>query len=168
MQPSKAHEYNNQLVVISASQQQLYAYENDKLCFYFTISTGKNGLGERKNSECTPRGWHRVASIIGRETEENAVFVGRRWTGELYSEELKKEHPDRDWILTRIIQLDGLELGRNKGLEIDSLARFIYLHGTPNTTQLGIPGSRGCVRINNKEIILLADWIKQDTLVFIQ
>ncbi len=76
--------------------------------------------------------------------------------------------PDRDWILTRILQLEGLEEGRNKGGEVDSLERYIYIHGTPDLTALGKPGSHGCIRMNNKEVIELADWILIDTQVCIE
>ena len=87
-------------------------------------------------------------------------MVGRCWTGEIYSSELASKNPGRDWILTRILQLDGLELGRNHGGEVDTLARYIYIHGTPDTTPLGVPGSRGCIRMRNTDIIKLAEWVK--------
>lgn len=140
--------------------------ENDRVISTYSISSAKNGAGERKNSECTPRGWHRVYSILGLEHQINSVFVSRTWTGELYSEELAKQFPERDWILTRILQLEGLEPGRNKGGDVDSLERYIYIHGTPDSTQLGVPGSHGCIRMNNKEIIDLALWATVDTLVY--
>lgn len=134
----------------------------------YLISTGKNGLGEQKNSECTPRGRHRVHRIIGLENEVNSVFVGRKWTGEVYSSELQNQFLERDWILTRIIQLDGLEPGKNKGGEVDSLERYIYIHGTPDSVKLGVPGSKGCVRMRNSDIIELTDWLCVDALVDIK
>lgn len=139
--------------------------ENDRVISTHSISSAKNGVGERKNSECTPRGWHRVYSILGLEHHINSVFVSRAWTGEIYSEELAKQFPDKDWILTRIVQLEGLEPGRNKGGDVDSLERYIYIHGTPDSTQLGVPGSHGCIRMNNKELINLVLWATIDTLV---
>ena len=120
------------------------------------------------NSECTPRGWHKIYSIIGVEHPVNSVFVAREWTGEIYSQELAQANPGRDWILTRILQLEGLEPGRNKGGEVDSLQRYIYIHGTPDTTALGAPGSRGCIRVRNNEMINLAQWVTTETLVYIQ
>lgn len=156
------------VIVISTELQQMDCYKKDKLVFSYSISTGKNGVGELINSECTPRGWHRIYSIIGLEQQMNSVFIARVWTGELYSEELAKKNPGRDWILTRIMQLEGLELGRNKGGDVDSLKRYIYIHGTPDSTRLGMPGSRGCIRMNNHEIINLAEWVTTDTLVYIQ
>ena len=157
-----------QFISIVAQDQLMHCYENDVLIKTYLVSTGKKGLGEKVDSECTPRGWHRVHSIIGINHAVNSVFVGRIWTGEIYSTELALEYPLRDWILTRIVQLDGLELGRNKGGDVDSLGRYIYLHGTPDTTPLGQAGSRGCVRMRNADIIELVDWIQIDCRVCIE
>lgn len=143
-------------------------FENDILIATYSVSTGKNGVGEKKDSGCTPRGWHQVDSIIGLEHEINSVFVARKWTGEVYSEELASQYPNRDWILTRIIQLNGLEPGRNQGGDVDTKERYIYIHGTPDSTELGKPGSHGCIRMNNKEVIVLGDWVTPGTLVCIQ
>jgi lipoprotein-anchoring transpeptidase ErfK/SrfK len=158
----------NKIIFISSINQEMTGFENDHLVFSYQVSTGKNGLGEQINSECTPRGWHRVYSLIGLEHQINSVLVSRKWTGEIYTAELSEQYPGRDWILTRILQLDGLEPGRNKGGEVDSLKRYIYIHGTPDTVKLGQPGSRGCIRMKNKEIIELSLWATTDTLVYIQ
>lgn len=159
---------NNKIIVISTLKQSMECFNNDQLEHAYRISTAKNGVGEKINSECTPRGWHRCHSVIGLDNEPNSVFVSRVWTGEYYSEELAKRNPERDWILTRIIQLDGLEPGRNRGNDVDSLKRYIYIHGTPDTTKMGIIGSRGCIRMKNNEIIDLAYWVNLDTLVYIE
>ena len=159
---------STQLIVIRATPQLMYCYDGDALHKTYSVSTGKNGLGEILGSECTPRGWHRVYSIIGQSNEINSVFVGRKWTGELYNAELAARFPDRDWILTRILQLDGMELGRNKGGDVDSLQRYIYLHGTPDTTPLGVPGSHGCVRMHNLDIVALAHWVNIGARVYIE
>lgn len=156
------------IVIILSHVQKMLCYEHEQLKKTYSISTGKNGLGEIKNSECTPRGWHCVHRVIGQGNLINSVFVAREWTGEIYSPELHQQFPDRDWILTRIIQLDGMEQGYNKGGEVDSLERYIYIHGTPDSTPLGIPGSRGCIRMRNSDVIELADWICVETLVYIQ
>lgn len=158
----------NQFIFISVSQQIMHCFENDIAYKSYPISTGKNGLGEKNGSECTPRGWHRIHSKIGLDAKINSVFVSRQWTGEIYTPELAAQYPGRDWILTRILQLDGLEVGRNKGGEVDSLQRFIYIHGTPDTTELGKPGSRGCIRMRNSDLIELADWVAIDTRVCIE
>lgn len=159
---------HNKMIVISTLKQEMACFENDNLVTTHLISTSKNGVGEIKNSGCTPRGWHKIHSVIGQELPINSVFVSREWTGELYTEELAIQHTDRDWILTRIIQLDGMEPGRNKGGNVDTLERYIYIHGTPDTNILGQPGSHGCIRMNNNEIIGLGDWVTAETLVYIQ
>jgi lipoprotein-anchoring transpeptidase ErfK/SrfK len=125
-------------------------------------------MGEQRDSFCTPRGWHKVHSIIGLEHLPNSVFVARQWTGEIYSEELATQFPDRDWILTRIVRLEGLEVGRNKGGDVDTFMRCIYLHGTPDTTKLGKPGSKGCIRLRNEEVVQVASWATTETLVYIR
>ena len=156
------------LVVVLVKSQTMRCYDGDTLHRTYSVSTGKNGLGEVSGSECTPRGWHRIHRIIGLRQDINSVFVARQWTGERYSADLAKQCPKRDWILTRIIQLDGLESGRNHEGEVDSLARYIYIHGVPDTTRLGVPGSHGCVRMSNIDIMDLADWVTVDDLVCIE
>lgn len=158
----------SQYVYISVAHQEMHCFEQDVLYKVYPISTAKNGVGEKMGSECTPRGWHRIHAHIGLEAEINSVFVSRKWTGELYSVELAANNPGRDWILTRIIQLDGLEPGRNKGGDVDSLQRYIYIHGTPDSTSLKQPGSRGCIRMNNKDVIEFANWVLVDTRVCIE
>lgn len=150
---------DNQLMMIDIKQQRMDCYENDRLYTTYPVSTAKNGVGEQSGSECTPRGWHRIHRIIGLEHALNSVFIARQWTGEIYTPELALQYPERDWILTRLLQLDGLEPGRNKGGDVDSLQRFIYIHGTPDTTELGQPGSHGCVRMRNADILALANWV---------
>lgn len=159
---------DSKFIFISTTKQELSCFEKDHLVVVYPISSGKNGVGEKINSECTPRGWHQVYSILGLDLPVNSVMVAREWTGEIYSESLAAQFPERDWILTRILQLDGLEPGRNKGGDVDTLQRYIYIHGTPDTTQLGVPGSHGCIRMNNNAIIELAAWATTNTLVCIQ
>jgi len=163
----------NQWIYVSISKQKMACYLGEQgqkttLWQTYAVSTAKNGPGERLNSECTPRGWHAVHSILGRAQVENSVFVSRLWTGEIYSPNLAAQFPNRDWILTRIIRLEGLEVGLNKGEGIDSFARYIYIHGTPDTTELGKPGSRGCIRMNNKNMIKLANWVAVGTRILIE
>ncbi len=159
---------DTQLISISASQQMMNCFVDGKPHKSYAISTGKNGLGEQYGSGCTPRGWHRIHSRIGLDAPVNSVFVARQWTGEIYSPELSAQFPERDWILTRILQLDGLEEGRNKGGDVDSLRRCIYIHGTPDTTELGKPGSHGCIRMRNADLLELVDWLVVDTRVYIE
>lgn len=159
---------DSKYILVDAATQELHCYKQEQKIQTFSISTGKNGLGEQEGSGCTPRGWHAVHAVIGCHYPVNSVFVARQWTGEIYSESLAKNHPERDWILTRIIQLDGLELTRNRGGQVDTLSRYIYIHGTPDGTALGIPGSKGCIRMANPNIMFLAEWVSVGTRVCVQ
>lgn len=133
----------------------------------FPVSTASNGPGEMLNSGCTPRGKLRVRLKIGHDCAVNSVFAGRRATGEIYSTALATAHPDRDWILTRIIWLTGCESGFNRGGQCDTLRRYIYIHGTPDTEPMGEPHSHGCVRMRNTDIVKLFDAVDNGTSVFI-
>ena len=126
----------------------------------YLVSTSKNGAGERNGSYCTPRGRHVIRARIGTGLPENTVFVKRRPTGEMYSPELARRHPGRDWILTRILWLSGCERGFNRLGEVDTMRRYIYIHGSPDSVEMGKPGSIGCVRMRNREIIELFDLVE--------
>lgn len=132
------------------------------------ISTARNGVGERRNSECTPRGRHIIRAKIGAGQPANAVFVSRRPTGEIYTPQLRALYPGRDWILTRILWLSGLEPGRNRLGETDTMRRYIYIHGCPDEDPMGVPGSRGCIKMRNEEIIWLFEQVRPGTPVTIQ
>lgn len=131
------------------------------------VSTARNGLGEINGSGCTPRGEHRVRIKIGQGCEPGTVFIGRRPTGERYSRELAQQEPGRDWILSRILWLTGSEGGANRGGECDTLRRFIYIHGAPDTEPMGIPLSHGCIRMRNPDIITLFDQVETGCRVLI-
>lgn len=162
------HPLAEKRIKVISKDQILVCYQQHTLYRVYQISTGKNGMGEQAGSECTPRGWHAIHRVIGLEHQENSVFVAREWTQEIYTPQLAASFPGRDWILTRILQLEGLEPGKNKGDGVDSLSRYIYIHGTPDSTPLGIPGSRGCVRMRNADIIELADWVHEGLKVHIE
>jgi len=147
---------------------QLLNCETPSGNFRYSISTALNGPGQELDTGCTPLGLHAVAEKIGDGLPANTVFVGRRVTDELYSEELAQENPDRDWILTRILWLTGLEDGFNKGGRVDTKSRYIYIHGCPDSIPLGVAGSAGCVRMNNKDVIELFDLVGIGTLVQIK
>ena len=123
----------------------------------YKVSTAANGAGEVSGSYCTPRGRHIVRAKIGAGQAVNTVFVRRRPTGEIYCPELHAASLARDWILTRILWLSGCESGRNRLGQVDTMRRYIYLHGTPDATRLGRPGSHGCIRLSNRDIIELFD-----------
>jgi lipoprotein-anchoring transpeptidase ErfK/SrfK len=131
----------------------------------YEISTGSNGVGEESGSYCTPRGRHVIRAKIGAGQPLNSVFVRRRPTGEIYTPELGETHPGRDWILTRILWLSGCEPGYNRLGSCDTMRRYIYIHGTPDSTPLGRPGSKGCVRIRNADLLELFDFVPAGTIV---
>ena len=140
-------------IEINMTEQRLRLYEDGRLSMDVAVSTAANGAGELYGSECTPRGAHRVRAKIGAGEPSGTVFVGRRPTGEVYSPELGARFPGRDWILTRILWLSGMEPGRNRLGQVDTMRRYIYIHGTPDSIPLGAPGSRGCIRMRNRDII---------------
>lgn len=154
-------------IEINIGEQRLCYWENGALVMDVPVSTAKNGAGERRGSECTPRGEHIIRAKIGGGCAPGTVLVGRRPTGEIYSRELGERFPGRDWILTRILWLSGREPGRNRLGDVDSMRRYIYLHGTPDHVVLGVPGSRGCVRMRNSDIIALFDRVPAGTPVII-
>jgi lipoprotein-anchoring transpeptidase ErfK/SrfK len=133
----------------------------------YTISSGIQGAGEQRDSEKTPRGWHIIRAKIGGKEALNTVFVGRRPTGEQYSPKLAKQYSNRDWILTRILWLSGLEMGENRLGNVDTMQRYIYIHGTPDEIPLGKPSSHGCIRMRNADIVDLFDAVPVGTRVLI-
>lgn len=155
------------MILISLPDQRLELLEESRVVVAYPVSTARNGPGEQRGSGCTPRGWHRVRLKIGAGLPLNTVFVGRRPTGEIYDSELAARHPERDWILTRILWLTGLESGYNRGGEYDTLRRFIYIHGCPDTTPMGEPLSHGCIRMRNPDLLELFEQIKAGERVFI-
>ena len=139
--------------------------ERGTLLRRYLVSTAKNGAGEENGSFCTPRGRHVVRAKVGAGATANTVFVRRRSTGEVWTPQLAEQFPNRDWILTRILWLSGKELGRNRLGEVDTMRRYIYLHGSPDSVAMGAPGSIGCVRMKNSDIIELFDLIPLQTPV---
>lgn len=131
----------------------------------YLVSTAAKGAGETSGSFCTPRGRHVIRAKIGAGQPENTVFVRRRPTGETYTPELGAQFPERDWILTRILWLSGCEPGFNRLGECDTMRRFIYIHGTPDSAPLGTPGSHGCIRMRNADLVELFDLVPAGTPV---
>ena len=152
-------------ILISIGEQRLRLFRGSEAVAVFPVSTAVNGPGELNGSGCTPRGLHRIRLRIGAGCPSGAVFVGRRFTGEVYSPELAARHPERDWILTRILWLTGLESGRNRGGNCDTLRRFIYIHGTPDSEPVGLAASHGCIRMRNADLLSLFDAVATGDLV---
>ena len=151
---------------ISLPQQTLELHdEHGSLLRRYPVSTASNGAGEQNGSFCTPRGRHIVRAKVGAGETANMVFVRRRPTGEVWTPQLAEQFPDRDWILTRILWLSGTEPGRNRLGEVDTMRRYIYLHGSPDSVPMGTPGSIGCVRMRNSDIVELFDMIPPYTPV---
>ena len=134
----------------------------------YPVSTSGNGAGELDGSGCTPRGAHVVRARIGAGAQPGTVFVGRRPTGEICTPELYKKEPERDWILTRILWLSGTEPGRNRLGKVDTMRRYIYVHGCPDAVAVGEPGSHGCIRMRNLDLIELFDCVPAGTPVVIE
>lgn len=168
--------------VVSIAQQRLYwlrlsSEQGLQLVQTYAVSTAKNGFGNQSGSGQTPLGWHEIKLKIGQDCPVNSVFVGRRFTQEIYSESLACEFAQRDWILSRILWLSGLQSGFNrrvknaKGLEcsMDTLRRFIYVHGTPDNTAepIGQPHSHGCIRMQNADLLAFFEQVKCKTKLFI-
>lgn len=151
---------------ISIKSQILDLIDNHgRILQCYAISTARNGAGQAKGSYCTPLGHHIVRARIGAGQPENTVFAGRRPTGEIYTPELAAQFPDRDWILTRILWLSGCEIGHNRLGDVDTMRRYIYIHGSPDSVPMGIPGSIGCIRMRNTDIIGLFDQVPAGTPV---
>ena len=148
---------------------QLTLFKGSQSIFSCPISTAKNGLGETINSECTPRGWHKIRAIIGQGAPIGTVFVSRRQTGEIFSPSLKKKHPNRDWILTRICWLSGLTPGFNRLGRQDTMQRMVYLHACADDGLVGIANqSRGCICLKHQDIIQYCNLIAPYHYVYIQ
>jgi len=159
-------------ILVSVSEQRLRGFNHvscssDAKVLDVSISTAKNGVGQQFGSECTPLGEHRIRAKIGAQQQANTVFIGRRPTGEIYSPELDKQNPNRDWILTRILWLCGNEVGFNRAGQVDTQRRYVYIHGAPDSHAMGVPSSHGCIKMRNSDIINLFDQVQVGTLVTI-
>ena len=147
-------------IVVSVAAQTLTLLDDDGVVLQvYPVSTAANGVGEVSGSYQTPRGRHIIRAKIGAGQPENTVFVRRRPTGELWTPELAEQHPGRDWILTRILWLSGCEPGFNRLGERDTMRRYVYIHGSPENAEMGKPGSHGCIRMRNADIVELFEQI---------
>lgn len=167
-------EFMSKLIEISISRQSLRLLEDGNELASYSVSTSAFGPGELDGSQCTPRGAHVVSELIGAGAKPGSVFVGREFTGEVWSKQLDEANPDRDWILSRIIWLDGCEPGVNQGKSTDingneqscdTKHRYIYIHGTSPEEPLGVPYSHGCIRMDMHAVIELFDALEPDVPV---
>lgn len=147
------------LTVFDASGDAVHAY---------TVATAAKGTGQVYGSEQTPLGRHRIRARIGEGCAENTVFVARRPTGEIFTEVMREQHPNRDWILTRILWLCGTEPGINRFGDVDTMRRYVYIHGAPDADPMGVPSSHGCVKMRNADIIELFNLVPVGTPVEIK
>lgn len=152
-------------IEVSIAKQRLRYFRDDRLLMEVAVATAKNGPGEQTGSECTPRGRHYIRAKVGGGCPVNTVFVGRRPTGEIYSAGMRERFPERDWILTRILWLCGREPGKNRLGKVDTMRRYIYIHGCPEEDPMGIPGSHGCIKMRNIDILHLFDLVSVGTQV---
>ena len=161
--------YPDELFIhVNLDQQTLSLRQGSTVEKTYIVSTAKNGSGEQLGSECTPRGWHRIRAKIGAQQPLMSVFKGRRPTGEIYSQALAIRYPERDWILSRILWLSGLQAGINRWGDIATAKRYIYIHGSPDHCVTGSPNSHGCIRMRNADITELFDQVHTKTRIHIQ
>ncbi|MDH3645386.1 MAG: L,D-transpeptidase [Gammaproteobacteria bacterium] len=154
-------------IQISLEDQRLYHLSDGELIKVYPVSTARNGPGELNGSECTPAGRHIVRARIGDDQPAGTVFVARRPTGEIFHSRMLHEFPERDWILTRILWLSGTEVGVNRLGPVDTMRRYIYIHGTPDEIPMGVAASHGCVRMRSDDIMELYEHIPVGTEVTI-
>ena len=150
---------------IGLQSQRLECGRGSAVICEYQVSTARLGAGEENGSQMTPRGMHVVRARIGAGLPLGAVLVGRRPTGEIWSPQLMRSQPDRDWILSRILWLSGTEVGHNRLGRVDSMRRYIYIHGTPDTEPMGQPASHGCIRMRNEDVVDLFDRVTAGTPV---
>ncbi|MEI7611795.1 MAG: L,D-transpeptidase [Betaproteobacteria bacterium] len=151
---------------VSLAHQLLTLVDEDgQVLRSYPVSTAGNGAGEQCGSYCTPRGRHLIRAKIGGDQAENTVFVARRPSGECYSPELGASFPERDWILTRILWLSGREPGFNRLGTVDTMRRYVYIHGSPDSAVTSVPGSHGCIRMRNADILDLFERVPPYTPV---
>ena len=156
-------------IEVDIKAQKLFLYAaNHQLIKAYACSSAKNGLGEEYGSFKTPRGKHIIRVKIGDGAKLGTVFVKRRPTGEIYNAQLAQQYPDRDWMLTRILWLKGLEPGKNRWKTVDTQNRKIYIHGVPDEVSLVKPRSNGCINLSNADVVDLFERVPVGTRVLIK
>jgi len=154
-------------VEVDIADQRMTVWHGQKAQWHCLVSTAAAGPGQREGSGQTPLGWHVIRAAIGHGQPTGAVYRGRRPTGEVFDPALAAAHPERDWILTRILWLSGLERGHNRGGDVDSQRRYIYFHGTPPDKPMGDADSHGCIRLRDDDLLRLFDEARPGTPVWL-
>lgn len=152
-------------IVVDTSNQRLYLFEHNQLKAKYPISSSAVGVGSAAGSNRTPLGLHRIAEKFGDGQPIGMIFKARRPTGKLATIQTKPIKGEGDDVTTRIMWLQGLQPGINEGKGVDSHARYIYIHGTPEEGLIGRPESHGCIRMNNRQVIELFNQVPVGTLV---
>jgi len=153
------------IINVSINQQQLDLIHPNGVIKSYPVSTALKGIGQVKNSFKTPIGAHYIRAKIGKGLPTLSIFQGRRSTGKLWNKKDAESYPNRDWILSRILWLSGKELGVNRLGAVDTMQRYIYIHGTPDESHLGKPLSHGCIRMSNNDVIELFNLVPIGTIV---
>ena len=167
---SYMNKYNqeiNEIIFVSIKNQTLYHIKKEIILNSYIISSSKYGTGNRNGSHKTPTGLHKIKEKHGENTPINGRMIGRIYTGEIAKIYTDTTQSKTDDITSRILWLEGLETKKNKGHNIDSFSRYIYIHGTSEEGRLGIPSSQGCIRMKNKDVIDLYNKVAIGTLVLI-
>ena len=141
------------MINIFIQNQTLEHIGKNGLSTIFSISSSGRGLGQIKGSYCTPLGEHIVRAKIGTGVPKYGIFKARRWTGDVWNKD--KHYDSNDLILSRILWLSGTQLGFNRLGNVDTMQRFIYIHGTHEEEKIGQPASHGCIRMLNDDVISL-------------
>ena len=163
----KGIQLNDDSINLNQFRQKVKQLKNHQVNKSYLISTALKGIGQNKNSFQTPIGTHYIRAKIGKDLPPLSIFEARRPTGRIWNKEDAESYPNHDWILSRILWLSGKELGVNRLGSLDTMQRFIYIHGTPDESQLGEPLSHGCIRMSNDDVIELFDLVFAGTIVHI-
>ena len=156
-------------IEISITNQELILRDESGVIKTYKISTSKFGEGSKENSFKTPLGKHEIKKMIGKDVIIGGRFIGRVHTGEIFPIYTDQEiYVKEDVVQSRIIWLSGLENNINKGKGVDSFARYIYIHGTPEEWLLGTKASKGCIRMSNQDVIELFDKVHEGMIVNIK
>ena len=164
---TESHSQNNEIIV-DISEQRLYLYNNDNLVQSFPVSTSKYGEGQIENSFKTPLGLHEIKEKIGDKEPINTIFTARENTNKIAEIQINPNDTENDFVTSRILWLDGLENGINRGVGVDSYSRYIYIHGTHEEGLIGQKASHGCIRMFNNDVIELFDMVSEGTKVQIR